>query len=328
MSQFRQNPISKHWVLIAPNRSKRLDELKSAPAMPQNLPEIVSKCVFCPGNEHANSEIASFPKGANWEVRIIPNKYEALSNVPFTRQVQFYVSRAGTGEHEVIITRKHNEPVALQSVQTVELTMKIFRQRLLDLIENRSLFYAQIFHNHGRDAGATLIHPHYQILATPMVPSGIADEMRGCYDYYQIEKRCIYCDIMAEEIKIKERIIFETEHFLVLSPYAARSPFETWILPKKHSGRFEQIPDEQIIHLSYVLKVTLAQLYVKLSDPPLNFYIHTLPFPHHNHIMNEKKAYHWHLVIFPRISIWAGFEFATGIPVNPVTPENAAEFLR
>lgn len=328
MSQFRQNPISRHWVLIAPNRAKRLEELKSQPAMPVSLPELVPQCIFCPGNESKNPELAVWPKKGDWQIRIIPNKFEALSNVPFSRKAEFYVSRAGAGNHEVIITRKHNEPVALQSVQTVELTFQVFRQRFLDLMENKYLFYAQIFHNHGRDAGASLIHPHYQIMATPMVPTGISDEMRGCYDYYQVHKACIYCEIMEEERKMKQRIIFETEYFLVLSPYAARSPFETWILPKKHSGRFEEISDDQITHLAYVLKVTLGQLYVKLSDPPLNFYIHTLPFPDHKHIANEKKAYHWHLVIFPRISIWAGFEFSTGIPVNPVTPESAAEFLR
>jgi len=328
MSQFRQNPISKHWVLIAPNRSKRPDQFSNGPVMPLNFPEVDPKCVFCPGNESQNQEIARFPDNKDWKVRIIPNKFEALSHMPNSRSREFYINRSGSGDHEVIITRKHNEPVALQSVQTVELTLHVFRQRMLDLYASEELVYAQIFYNHGRESGASLIHPHYQILSTPMLPSGVHDEMAGCYHYYQNSGMCIYCAIIAEERKQKERVIFETEDFIVLSPYAARLPFETWILPKEHMGRFEEISDKQIVSLAYILKVTLGQLYIKLSDPSLNFYLHTLPSEKFKHIYNNKKSYHWHLTVFPRLNIWAGFEFGTGIPVNPMAPEQAAEYLR
>lgn len=328
MSQFRQNPISKHWVLIAPNRSKRPEQFSGSPVINDNTPEIVEACPFCPGNEASNVELASFPSTKNWQVRIIPNKFEALSHVPFSAKKEFYISRSGTGDHEVIITRKHNEPIALQSIGTVELSLHVFRQRYLDLAKQDNLSYIQIFHNHGRDAGASLIHPHYQIISLPMVPSGVHDEMVGCYHYYQSHQECIYCAIMKEEQKQKERLIFETEDFLVIAPYASRSPFETWILPKKHSANFEEISDKEITQLAYVLKVTLGQLYIKLSDPALNFYIHTSPVKDAKNIVYDKKSYHWHLTIFPRIAIWAGFEYATGIPINPVTPEEAAKFLK
>lgn len=328
MSQFRQNPISKHWVLIAPNRAKRPEQFATAPVMQFNFPEIDEHCVFCPGNEHQNQEIAKFPDNKNWQVRVIPNKFEALSHMPFSRNREFYINRSGSGDHEVVITRKHNEPVALQSIQTVELTLHVFRQRLLDLYGSSDLVYAQIFYNHGRDAGASLIHPHFQILSTPMLPSGVHDEMAGCYHYYQNSGMCIYCAILQEEKKQGERVIFETADFIAIAPYAARSPFETWILPKTHMGSFEDVSDKQLTALAYILKVTLGQLYVKLSDPPLNFYLHTLPTPKFKHIYNNKKSYHWHLTIFPRLAIWAGFEYATGIPVNPMPPEEAAKFLR
>jgi len=328
MSQFRQNPISKHWVLIAPNRGKRPEQFADGPVMPVNFPEQDADCVFCPGNEAKNQEIARFPDNKNWQVRIIPNKFEALSHVPFSRAGEFFVHRAGSGDHEVIITRKHNEPPALQSIQTVELSLHVFRQRLLDLYEHKELVYVQIFYNHGRDAGASLIHPHYQILATPMLPTGVHDEMAGCYHYHRDSGKCIYCQIISEERRQKERIVFETEDFIVMSPYASRSPFETWILPKEHSGNFQNITDKQITALAYVLKVTLGQLYVKLSDPALNFYLHTLPSPQFKHVYNSDLSYHWHLTIFPRLTIWAGFEYATGIPVNPMPPEEAAKFLR
>ncbi|GAC1412226.1 MAG: galactose-1-phosphate uridylyltransferase [Candidatus Doudnabacteria bacterium] len=328
MSQFRQNPISKHWVLIAPNRSKRPEQFVGAPVINDNTPEVLDTCPFCPGNESDNLELSRFPNNSNWQVRIIPNKFEALSHVPLSAKKEFYISRSGTGDHEVIITRKHNEPIALQSISTVELSLHIFRQRYRDLAVQEHLAYVQIFHNHGRDAGASLIHPHYQIISLPMVPSGVHDEMVGCYQYYQEHKECIYCAIMKEEKKELERVIFETEGFLVIAPYASRSPFETWILPKRHSGNFEEITDKEIVQLAYVLKVTLGQLYVKLSDPALNFYIHTSPIREGGNIAHDKRSYHWHLTIFPRIAIWAGFEYATGIPINPVTPEEAAKFLK
>lgn len=329
MSQFRQNPISKHWVLIAPNRAKRPEQFGSESVMNQQIPDNVESCPFCAGNESANREVARFPDNKNWQLRIIKNKFEALSHVPTsTNNKDFFVNASGAGDHEVIITRKHNEPVALQSVQTVELTLHVLRQHYLDLMEHKELAYAQIFHNHGRNAGASIIHPHYQLIAVPFVPSGVHDEIMGCYHYYQENKECIYCAIMREEKKQQERVIHETEDFMVIAPYASRSPFEMWILPKEHGASFEEITDSQITELAYVLKVTLGQLYAKLSDPSLNFYIHTMPFGHLKHTAHDKKAYHWHLTIFPRIAFWGGFEYATGIPINPVSPEDAAKFLK
>lgn len=327
MSEFRQNPITKQWVLIAPNRNKRPEDFKTHSVM-HGIPEIDSSCAFCPGNEKLNQEISHFPETGDWEIRVIPNKYQALEQTTVYKHKHFYNFRSGYGDHEVIITRKHNEPVALQSIATVELTLKTFVDRIKLLSENPTIAYVQIFHNHGRDAGASILHPHHQIIATPLIPPHIHSEMLGCYHYYQENKRCIYCDIIKEEVSVKDRLVYESEHFVVISAYASRKPFETWILPKKHGARFEDITDEQLKHLSYVLKITLGQLYTKLSDPALNFYIHTMPFARDTHIINEEAAYHWHLTIFPRITIWAGFEYATGIPINPMPPEETAKFLK
>ncbi len=331
MSEFRQNPINKHWVLIAPNRSKRPEQYKTYSVM-HGVPEIDPACVFCPGNEHLNREVYRFPDSKDWEIRIIPNKFASLEHVAVYRHKDFYVSHSGDGDHQVIITRKHNEPVALQSASVVELSIKTFVRQIEELSKHQELAYVQIFHNHGRDAGASVIHPHYQLLATPMVPQHIHAEILGCYHYYQNNKSCIYCDIIKEELTVKDRVVYESEHFVVMSAYASRIPFETWILPKKHGARFEEMSPEEITHLAFVLKVTLGQLYTKLSDPPLNFYIHNMPLKRtgeqQGHSAHEEKSYHWHLTIFPRITIWAGFEFATGIPVNPMPPEETAKFLR
>jgi UDPglucose--hexose-1-phosphate uridylyltransferase len=327
MSEYRQNPITKQWVLLAPNRGKRPEDFKTYSVM-HGVPEVDTRCVFCPGNESLNQEVLRVPDTEDWQLRVILNKFQALEQTKVYQHKDFYVSRSGYGDHEVIITRKHNEPVALQSIATVELTIRTFIDRIRALAQDPTLEYVQIFHNHGRDAGASVIHPHYQLIATHLFPPQLHREMLGCYHYYQDNKTCVYCDIVKEEIKLKDRVVYESEHFIVISAYASRSPFETWILPKKHSARFEDMDADQIKHLSFVLKITLGQLYTKLSDPPLNFYIHTMPFNAAAHTLHEEKSYHWHLTIFPRITIWAGFEFATGIPVNPVSPEVTAKFLR
>ncbi len=327
MSEFRQNPITKQWVLIAPKRAMRPDEYKTHSVM-SGVPEFDSSCAFCPGNEPLNMELYRTPVKGDWQVRIVENKFHALDKTTVYRRKDFYVSRSGHGNHEVVITRRHNEPVALQSASTIELSLAVFVERYKAIIEDENVAYVQIFHNHGRDAGASLIHPHYQIMATPLIPPHVHSEVSGCFHYYRLNKTCIYCDIIKEEILVKDRLVHETEHFVVISAYASRKPFETWILPKKHGARFEDITAEERKNLAFVLKTVLGQLYTKLADPPLNFYFHTMPVARSQHTMHEEGSYHWHLTVFPRITIWAGFEYATGIPVNPVPPEQTAEFLR
>ncbi len=331
MSQFRQNPITKQWVLIAPARAKRPEDFRTYSVM-AGLPELDPGCVFCPGNEEKNpdlcDDVCRIPAGKEWQLRVIPNKYKALDHAPVYSQKDFYHSRSGYGDHEVIVTRKHNEPVAMQSAQLIALSLQNFKDRIIALSKDEKTAYVQIFHNHGRDSGASLAHPHYQILSTPMVPPHIHAEISGAYHYHKHHNSCVYCDIMKEESRAKERLVYEDEHFMVISAYASRSPFETWILPKRHSARYEDISEKEITHLAHALKRVLGALYTKLSDPPLNFYIHTMPVKKDRHTMQEEGSYHWHLTVFPRLTIWAGFEYSTGIPVNPMPPEETAKFLR
>ncbi len=331
MSQFRQNPITKQWVLIAPGRNKRPEDFKTYSVM-AGLPELDPKCVFCPGNENLNpdlcDDVCRIPNTKDWQLRVIPNKYKSVDHVPIQSQRDFYNARSGYGEHEVIITRKHNEPVALQSAQIIELSLRNFKDRIIELSKDEKTAYVQVFHNHGRDAGASLVHPHYQIITTPMVPPHIHAEISGGYHYFQDQGTCVYCDIMKEEAKLQDRLVYEDEHFMVISAYASRSPFETWILPKRHSARYEEITEIETLHLAHSIKKVLGTLYTKLSDPPLNYYIHTMPVRRDSLTKYEEGSYHWHLTVFPRLTIWAGFEYATGIPVNPMPPEETAKFLR
>lgn len=331
MSQFRQNPINKQWVLITPSRNKRPHDYKTY-SVAAGLPEIDPNCVFCPGNEDKNpdlcDDVCRIPNDKNWQLRVIPNKYKAVEHVPVQSQRDFYFSRSGYGDHEVIITRKHNEPVALQSAQLIGLTLKNFKDRITILSKDEKNAYVQIFHNYGRDSGASLVHPHYQIITTPIIPPHIHAEMVGGYHYFQNHAACIYCDIMKEEGKLRDRLVYEDDYFMVVSAYASRKPFETWILPKRHSARYEDITEQEINHLAHALKRVLGALYTKLSDPALNFYIHTMPVKRDRHTMHEEASYHWHLTVFPSITIWGGMEYATGIPVNPMPPEETAKFLR
>jgi UDPglucose--hexose-1-phosphate uridylyltransferase len=292
------------------------------------LPELDPKCVFCPGNEPSNVEILRTPKGSEWQLRVIENKFHALEHSVMYRHKDFYNSIAGHGNHEVVITRKHNEPVAMQSIETIKASLGLFQDRILEISKDEKIAYVQAFHNHGRDAGGSLVHPHYQIIAVPIIPPHIHSEINGAYHHFDTYSTCIYCDIIKEELTVKDRVVYEDEHFVVISAYASRKPFETWILPKIHGARFEEADAKQKEHLAFVLKSVLSKLYIKLSDPPLNYYFHSYPKIKNKHTLMEEGSYHWHLTIFPRITIWGGFEYATGIPINPVAPEQTAEFLR
>jgi UDPglucose--hexose-1-phosphate uridylyltransferase len=190
------------------------------------------------------------------------------------------------------------------------------------------LAYVQLFHNHGKDAGASIIHPHYQVMSTPFVPPHIHREVQGCEQYMEKYGSDVYGDIVKRETADGRRLVHDGDRFAVISAYASRQPFETWVLPKKASARFEEASPEDLTHLAAALKSTLSKLYTKLNDPPLNFYIHTLPLPGSGRNVYDERAYRWHLTIFPRISVWAGFEYGTGIPVNPVPPEQSAHFLK
>lgn len=327
MSEFRQNPLNHSWVLMAPIRAKKPEDFKTYSVM-AGMPEEDPNCVFCPGKEHLNTELFRAPQGKDWQVRVIENKFHALEHTSAYRKKDFYSARSGYGNHEVLITRKHNELLALQSATTIELSFKTLSERAAFLYRDEKIAYVQIFHNHGRDAGASLVHPHYQLLSLPFVPPHIHEELTGAYHYYHNNDHCIYCDIMEEERTVGERLVYESERFVVVCAYASRKPFETWILPKNHASRFEDADEKTLQEMSIVLKWVLERLYIKLSDPPVNFYVHTMPGVHTKHSTYEEESFHWHLTVFPRLTIWGGFEYSAGIPINPILPEETAKFLR
>ncbi len=331
MSEFRQDIVNKNWVLIAEGRQRRPVDFQSYAATPPELPEISNKCDFCPGQEsETKQEIAKYQKDGKWLVRVVPNKFEAVGHVIGKRTEDFYVSRPGIGDHEVLITRYHNQPTALQSVELIDFTLKAYIDRFNDLWLHDEVQYIHVIQNHGMQAGASLVHPHSQIFAIPFLPDRIRDEIVGTRNYYETNEACVYCAMILFELKARSRVILDTPDFLVMAPYASKMPYEIHILPKIHRAFFHQITISERKSLARAMKEVFSRLFARMQNPSYNYYIHTLPqrLSMSRRSISDKDCYHWHIVILPRVNVWAGFELGTEVYVNPMPPETAAKFLR
>ena len=328
----RDYVIDSEWVVISPERNMRPSDFKVNPAQSSGT----SKCPFCPGHESMTPpEILAYREdgerdGEGWWIRVIPNKYPALrieGDLDY-RESGIIRSMNGVGAHEVIIeTPEHDvKPYELPDRQMHEI-IRAYIDRYIDLTKDKRFKYILIFKNYGKDAGASLSHPHSQLIATPMIPPNIAEELEGAKKYYiRSNGKCIYDEIIRKEKEIGERVVLESDNYIVICPYASRFPFEMWLLPKFHEARFEKIAlnDEFVWELGRVLKETLRKLFATIPDVPFNYYIHTSPI----NTKNEYRYYHWHMEIMPRLSKPAGFEWGTGFYINPMPPERAAEILR
>lgn len=330
MSEFRQDIVSKHWVLFAPNRGIRPEDFpnRSATLDPKTLPEVDKSCVFCPGKEAANLEIASYPKGKNWKIRVISNKYEALGHRGGRERSDFYIVREGIGDHEVIITRPHNVLTAFLPDELMDLNLKVYQERMRALSQHPEVQYVHVIQNYGRDGGASITHPHSQVFATPFVPDHLHDEVSGSFAYFEYQGACIYCEMIYKELQDQERIVIDHDDFLVFAPFASRVPYALRIIPKTHRASFIDMSDKERQSLALLLKQVLQRLYNKLNNPAYNFYIHTLPVSHSLYTRYDERSYHWHLEILPRLNVWGGFELGSDVYVNTVLPEVAADVLR
>ncbi len=335
MPELRKDPIIDNWVIISTERSKRpLDfKVKAEEKRKDN-------CVFCKGNEHktppekfAFREKGTLKDNPGWKVRVIANKYPALKmeGKAAREKVGLFEKMDGIGVHEVIIeTPYHHEDLNSLSITNIILILKTYRQRYLSIFEDKRIKYILIFKNYGIDGGASLEHSHSQLIATTIIPKRIEEELKGSRKYFSSVKRCIFCDYINQEIQYKDRVIEETEKYIALSPFAARFPFETWILPKYHSAYYEEINDDEIFDLAKMMKEILFRIKNKLNNPPYNFIIHTAPSKKSStkEWPDLDKKYHWHIEIIPRLTKIAGFEWGTGFYINPTSPEQAAKILR
>ncbi len=328
MPELRKDPIIGRWVIIADERTRRPQDYRAGIEEPPAGP-----CPFCPGHESATPpEILAFrdpgssANGPGWQVRVIANKFPALKvEGELNKSGEgLYDKMNGIGAHEVIIeSPEHERHLADQDPQHIEKIIQAFILRMQDLKKDVRLKYLMVFKNHGYRAGATLHHSHSQLIATPIVPKAIKEEMYGAQAYYRYKERCIFCDIVRQEQEDRRRLVCENAEFLAMVPFAARFPFEIWILPKRHNPSFEKLPPEQVPPLAAILKECLIRLNLAISRPPYNFVIHTAPGDH-----AEPEWFHWHLEIMPRITRVAGFERGTGFYINPTPPEEAAKYLQ
>lgn len=328
MPELRQDPLTDTWVIIATERSKRPSDFASKKEGKKDP----GNCPFCLGNEHMTPpEILAYRDSGTadsrgWSLRVVPNKFAALQIEGQLNKdtVGVYEKMEGIGAHEVIVeTPDHNKPLSEESEEHIFGILKAWQARYLDLQKDSRIKYTQLFKNHGSVAGASLAHPHSQLIATPLVPKNINEEIEGMERYYRKEGKCFFCETIEFEKGEGTRIVAENQSFVAFCPYAARFPFETWIVPQKHREYFEHSSDDELRALASILKQTISSLAGALEDPPYNLVVHSAPYQ-----MEAGERFHWHIEILPRLTTVAGFEWGTGFYINPTPPESAAGYLR
>ena len=324
MPELRKDPVTGRWVIISTERAKRPTDF----IREQVLPKGGGVCPFCPGNEDRTPpEVLSYrSNGGPWQLRVVPNKFPALRvEGHLNRQGDgIYDKMNGIGAHEVIIeTPEHKISLGDLPEKRIEDLFWSFRDRVVDLKRDHRLRYILLFKNHGEAAGASLEHTHSQLIALPVVPKRVQEEIDGGQRYFTFRERCVFCDIVQEETESGTRVVLETDEIQVISPYAPRFPFETWIIPKRHSSHFETSEAHLLQNLAWAVRATVRKIEKSLERPAYNFVIHTGP------VQEAPMAhYHWHIEIIPRLVKVAGFEWGTGFYINPTPPEESAQFLR
>lgn len=327
MQELRKDPIVGRWVIIAPDRLTR----------PQNVHENGELSgddydPFLEGNEDATTpEIMAYRNGGGpnepgWRVRVIPNKFPAVTveGQLEKRGDGMYDMMNGIGAHEVIVECPQREVnMSRLTVENIREVFWVYHDRLVDLKRDTRLVHGLIFKNKGARAGASLDHSHSQLIVTPIVPIAIQEELDGAARYFNYRGRSIFSDMIQQELTSGERIVHESEHFVVFCPFASRFPFETWIVPRQQSSHYENCTQPVIEDLGAVMKTVLGKLELGLDDPPYNYVIHSGPFS-----QSDLPHYRWHIELFPRLSRVAGFEWGSGFYINAVPPEEAAQFLR
>lgn len=329
MPELRTDPISGRWVIIATERAARPTDFKTTPVEVNDI----DRCPFCVGREamtppeiHAIRDQGTAANAPGWHVRVVSNKFPALRIEGDTARsdVGVFTRMDGVGAHEVIIeSTDHYTHLGLLPAPHVAAVTAAYLQRYRDLGGDPRFEYALLFRNHGRTAGASLSHPHSQLIALPIVPKRAAEEIATAERYFGQNGGCVFCHVIEQELTSRDRVVFENDRFVAVEAYAGRFPFETWLLPKEHAASFGDLSEADAMAFSEALQATLHCLHSCLNNPPYNFIVHTAPYRY-----RARHAYHWHIEIMPRLTQVAGFEWGSGFFINPVVPEAAARFLR
>jgi UDPglucose--hexose-1-phosphate uridylyltransferase len=326
MPEMRLNLITRDWVIIATERARRPEDFRQRRDR-KALPEFLESCPFCPGNEHKTpDEIMRIPDNGGWIIRVIPNKFAELysegESIRKREGLKHLIT--GIGSHEVIIeSPSHNTPTALFSVDDIANIIKAYKRRFIDVYSNPLIKHVIIFKNQGEASGTSIVHPHSQIIGTPVTPFHVRDRVSEARRFFDNTGECLMCATLKDELSDGRRIILNTEHFVTFIPYAALSPFHTWIFPKRHDAAFGDIQDIEISDLAYNLKEILSRLYFGLDNPDFNFVIRSESLKE-----SGSEYFHWYLSIVPRLAQSSGFQLGSGIYTNPSVPEEIAGFLR
>ena len=328
MPELRKDPIHGRWVIISTERGRRPSDF-----VVENQRSAGGFCPLCEGNEEKTPpEVLAYrnngtsPNKPGWSLRVVPNKFPALRiEGDLNREGEgIYDKMNGIGAHEVVIeTPLHQESLATLPLPAIKDVLWAYRERIVDLRRDVRLRFVLVFKNHGVAAGASLEHSHSQIIALPVIPTRVAEEIEGAKYFFKYKDRCVFCDIIRQELNQKKRVVSENNSFLSIAPFASRFPFETWILPKAHYPSFELMEAHLYEEAAQILSDTLHRMNRVLDQPPYNFIIHSSSFPD-----TEREYYHWHFEIMPKLTKVAGFEWGTGFYINPTPPEDAAEYMK
>ena len=333
-SELRMNRNSGDWVVIATGRARRPDSFKKEKRQRKRVPK--KDCPFCniKNQEHPtifynNGKEVPFKEGdvfpKKWTTVVLPNKYPAF--IPSDKLDRracdgLFETMNAVGFHEVIITNDHDKSLALLPKEHVKEVIDVYAQRYIGLIKKEIVNYVSIFHNHGPEAGASIYHPHSQLIAIPLIDIDLKNALSKAKKFKK-DRECIYCKMNEWEMKEKDRIVYQNDDFIAICPFVSKAAFQVIISPKKHLAFFEKITEKEKVNLADAFKTVLAKLHKGLGDPPYNFYLHSAPFDGRDH-----SYYHWHWTILPKTSVWAGFELAVGIEISTIEPEVAAAYLR
>lgn len=333
MSLLRQDVTTNDWVIFAPERARRPHEWKQAAEKSAASLPSEGRCPFCQGNEQMTGpEIyalrgGTVPNTPGWRVRVIPNKFPALRIEGETRRQEegpVFRHMGGCGAHEVIVeSPDHDLFLAHQPVEQVELLLRACQLRFNDLMRDLRFQTIVVFKNHGVQAGTSLRHPHFQLIATPVVPQLLRLKHRVAMEYFDQTGSCLYCVVLHEELLARDRVVAENDHYAAITPYASHVPFELWIVPKKHHSSFGLVDATLLFPLAELLKTVLRKLFCGLDNPAFNLILNTAPRGD-----EDKQYFLWHIQILPRLTTQAGFEMGSGMSINTTLPEDAAEYLR
>lgn len=329
ISELRRDLVSGTWVAFSTRRKYKPDARKDTPKVSDNTDD-PKDCPFCKENidlqGQAKDTLIYLDKKGDWTIRVFPNKFPILSvgdGALGRRDEGPFEVMNGLGYHEVLVATNHRKNFPDLNILQIAEVFEAYQERYMALMNKRNVKYISIFKNYGKSAGASIVHPHSQIVAMPIIDPDVARSLNGSAKYFQSHRECVHCVMLEWEKEEGERVIFENEDFIVLCPFVSRVSLETRIYPKRHLSYFERITVEQKLSLAEAVKFALGKIKYNLSDPDYNLFLHTAPCDGQAY-----DHYHWHLEIFPKTNIWGGLELSTGMEVCSVLPEEAAELLR